>query len=275
VPQARRQSTPIFATAPYEPKKGQLRAILPARCPFAPQGEDSCRLGVHHRRQRTTGPCFPLDVVRCATHPVHAFTLYPAGHFPYGRTALARCSVAGPLLLESERREPVWEGTIFEAAQQAASGLRWPPDSATVAVAVRRTQGRHLDVAGLLLGVHPELDDVERERIATRLGVPTMTLRSAASLWSTSWTLRGTAIAEVLARVAVDGSLLDRLLSAGYAAGLWVRPRRWDLPRCWVVARRSSERECSLPAPSSRHGPAPTNTHGASQSGPDPPSGPP
>lgn len=264
MPRARRRSTPIFATAPYEPDgQEQLRAVLPTRCPFTSPGEEGCRLGVHHRRERKTGPCFPLDVVHCATHPVHSFTLYPAGHFPYGRKALVRSSVAGPLMLDAETREPVWDGTVLEAAQQAASGVRWVPHSAhTVVPAVRRTQGRRLELAGLLLGVHPDLDDVERERIATRLRVPTMTLRSATSMWSSIWTSRGAAIVVVLAAVPVDSSLLDRLLSAGYVAGLWAQPRRWDPPRRWVVAR-SADPERDPPASSPSRGPPPTNSHGA------------
>lgn len=275
MPRAGRASTPIFATAPYEPdSQGQLRAVLPARCPFARPGEDGCRLGVHHRRARKTGPCFPLDVVRCATHPVHSFTLYPAGHFPYGRMALANCSAAGPpLLLDAETGEPVWEGTVFEAAQQADSGIRWPPHSATDAPAGRRSQGRHLDLAGRLLGVHPDLDDGERERIATRLRVPTMALRSAAKQWAASWSLRGAAITLVLAALVVNGSLLDRLLSAGYAAGLWARPRRWEPPHRWVVAR-SDEPEHPAPSPSGARAPPSTNSRGAAMHGPDPHSSP-
>lgn len=272
MPRARRRSTPVFVTAPYEPdEQGRLRAILPARCPFASPGEATCGLGVHHSRERKTGPCFALDVVRCAAHPDHAFTLYPPGHFPYGRKAVARCSVSGPLLLDAETREPVWGGTISEAAQQAASEARWPPHSATTAPGVRRTQGRHLDLVGLLLGVHPEFDDGERERIATRLRVPTLTLRTAASLWTTSWTLRGAAIALVLAAVPVDGSLLDRLLSAGYVAGLWARPRRWEPPRRWVLAR-SDEPERLPPTSSSSRAPPSTKTHGAPGDGAEPPS---
>jgi len=275
MPRARRASTPIFATAPYEAdEQGQLRAVLPTRCPFASPEEDGCRLGVNHRRERKTGPCFPLDVVRCARHPVHSFTLYPAGHFPYGRTALARCSVAGPLLTDAETGEPVWGGTIFEAAQQADCGVRWPSHSATDAPAVRRTQGRHLELAGLLLGVHPDLDDGEREQIATRLRLPTMTLRSAAALWSVSWSLRGAAIALVHAALAIDGSLLDRLLSAGYAAGLWAQPRRWEPPNHWVVAR-STEPERPADASSESRAPPPTKSLVAVTYRPDPPSPPP
>ena len=252
--------------APYESDEcGRLRAVLPARCPFASPGEASCRLAVHHRRQRTTGPCFPLDVVRCKSHPVHCFTLYPPGHFPYGRQALARCSVAGPLLLvDATTRQPQWDGTVLHAALRAASGERWPPHGATsLTPAVRRTQGRHLDLAARLLGVHPSLDDGQRERIATRLRVPTMTLRSAACRWVRSWTQRGAAIVLVLAALLVDGSLLDRLASAGYAAGLWALPRRWEPPRRWVVARRSADPEHPPQTQANSRAPPSTSSHGA------------
>ena len=270
MPRARRPITPIFATAPYEAdEQGDLRAVLPTRCPFADAAESACRVGVHHRRERKTGPRYPLDVVRCATHPVHAFTLYPPGHFPYGRTSVARCSVAGPLLLDGETREPTWDDTVFEGAQKAASGHRWPADGATVTPAVRRTQGRHLELAGLLLGVHPELLDVERERIATRLRVATMTLRTAAALWSTCWTQRGAAIAMVLGALLMDGSLLDRLASAGYVAGLWAQPRRWEPPRRWVLAR-SDGPECSASVPSQERSPPPTKSPGAPLTDGDP-----
>lgn len=213
-------------------------------------------------------------MVRCKTHPVHSFTLYPAGHFPYGRVAVARCSVAGPVLLDAETQEPVWDDTVFEAAERAASGVCWPAHSTAVEPATRRTQGRRLELAGLLLGVHPELDDGERERIATRLGVSTMTLRSAAAQWAESWTQRGAAVTQVLAMVWMGGSLLDRLLSAGYAAGLWTQPRRWAPPRQWVVAR-SDEPE-RRPEGLAGGGPPPsTNSRGVPGSGPDPPSPPP
>ena len=267
--------TSVFVTAPYESdERGELRAVLPTRCPFAEPGEDDCRLGVHHRRERKTGPCSRLDVVRCATHRGQCFTLYPAGHFPYGRTALARCSVAGSLLLEAETGQLTWDGTVLEAAQQAESGHIWPAHSAADSPAVRRSQGRRLEVAGRLLGVHPETSDGEREQIATRLGLPTMSLRSAAARWSVRWCMRGAAITSVLAALTVDASLLDRLLSAGYVAGLWSRPWRWEPPKLWVVAR-SAEQERRPPPPSTDQEQRSTNSRGAARAGPDPPSRPP
>ena len=274
MPRARSPSTPVFATVPYRPDlQGTLRAVLPTRCPFAPPGEHGCHVAVRHRRHRATGPRFPIAVVRCWAHPVHSFTLYPPGHFPYGRQLVATCSVSGPLLLEPGTRQPSWDGTIFDAARRAASGVRWPPHSASGASGVRRTQGRHLELASLLLGVHPELDDRERERIATRLRVPTMTLRSAASMWSTDWTMRGAAVVLVLAAVPVDGSLLDCLLSAGYAAGLWARPRRWVPPRSWVLAR-SAAPEHPPSHDAQGRGPPATTSQGATSGAPQPPSSP-
>lgn len=272
MPRAWRPSTPVFATVPYEPdERGFLRAVMPSRCPLAAPGELGCRVAVRHRRSRKTGPCFPIAVVRCSAHPLHSFTLYPPGHFPYGRRPLVTCSVSGPLLLDPETRQPTWAGTVFEAAADAAKALRWPHHSATQAPAVRRSQGRHLDFAGLLLGVHPELHDGERERIATRLRIPTMAVRSAASMWSANWTTRGAAIVLVLAAVPVDGSLLDRLMSAGYAAGLWAQPRRWAPPRSWVLAR-SMTPESAAPSDSRCRAPPATTSHGAPSGAPGPPS---
>jgi len=204
---------------------------------------------------------------------VHCFTLYPPGQFPYGRQPVVTASASGPPLLEPETRRPSWDGTVFQATTEAAADKRWPEGSTTESPAVRRTQGRHLDLAGLLLGVHPQLDDGERERIATRLGVPTMTLRSAASKWSMSWTTRATAVALVLASVPVDDSLLDRLLSAGYAAGLWARPRRWAPPRSWELARSATPEHPATPLVPGSSATA-TTSHGAPSGAPQPPSPP-
>jgi hypothetical protein len=97
---------------------------------------------------------------------------------------------------------------------------------------------------GTLLGVHPALEARTREWIATRLQVPTMTLRTAARQWGTNWQTRGGAIRTVLQALPMDGSLHDRLLSAGALTGLWPSPQRWDAARrTWVRPRsRSTER---------------------------------
>ena len=261
MPRARRPSTSIFATTPYAPgADGVLRAVLPDRCVFAAIGE-RCSLYEDHYRHRKTGPCFPIAVVGCSAHAGRRYTLYPAGYFPYGRQALAICSHAGPPLLDETGRPPL-DGTLFEAADHASAGARWPDHTATVEPATRRTQGRHLELAGLLLGVHPDQDDGDRERLATRLRVPTMTIRSAAALWSVDWTMRGAAVALVLAVLPVHGSFLDRLLSAGYCAGLWAQPRRWTAPGRWVLAR-SIEPEHLHSIEANSRAPPPTTSRGA------------
>jgi hypothetical protein len=194
--------------------------------------------------------------------------------------AVARCSTVGPVLLDPRTRKPSWAGTLFEAARQAAEGTRWPQQEATPAPATRRTQGRHVDRAGLLLGVHPDLDDDERERIAARLRVPTLTVRQAAATGSCSWTARGAAILCVLAAVPVDASLLDRLLSAGYAARLWAWPRRRDLLGRLVAARldpfadRSDEAEHPPPPEAVGRSPPSTKSRGAQAPAPAAPSPP-
>ena len=40
---------------------------------------------VDHYRKRKTGPCYPVAVVGCRVHGRRRYTLYAAGHYPYGR----------------------------------------------------------------------------------------------------------------------------------------------------------------------------------------------
>ena len=71
-----RAGTPVFATTPYEPDAdGVLRAVLPTRCVFAEPTDEDCRIGVRFYRDRATGPCFAIAVVRCAAHSRRSFTL--------------------------------------------------------------------------------------------------------------------------------------------------------------------------------------------------------
>ena len=207
--QACGKSKPVFAIAPYEADDtGVLHVVLPERRVFATAAE-TCSLFVDHYRDRKTGPCFPLAVVGCTRHPLGRYTLYPAGHVPYGRQAVVPCSPSGPLLRDRTTGQAVWQATLFDAATDAADGQRWPADSPAEDERRRRTQGCRLDLAGKLLGVHPELNARTRERIATHPRVPTMTLRTAAGQWATSWMTRGAAVLAVLRALPVDESLLD------------------------------------------------------------------
>lgn len=207
-------------------------------------------------------------------HREGRYTLYPAGHYPYGREAMAPCSATGAPLVEGEGRKPAWDATLFAAAVDAAEGVRWPSDSPWDDARRRRTQGRRLELGGRLLGVHPEQDVVERERIATRLGVATLALLDAARSWDRSWRSRGAAIVTVLEALPIEVVPLDRLLASGAVAGLWPTPRRWDAARgTWRVPRSTRSGGAERPGggvPRTR-GPPPTTLR-AARGGRSPPS---
>lgn len=243
----------VYQVTPYEAdEQGRLRAVLPVRCAFA-QGPGACRLYVQQRRDRKTGPGFPVEVVRCRDHPRRCYTLYPPGHFPYGREAQAPYSPSGELEVDPSTGEPLWEATLFRAAQDAAAGERWPAHSPWDDARRRRTQGRRLDFAGRLLGVHPEQDEGTRERIAARLGVPLVRLKDQGRRWGVGWTMQGVALLAVLLMLG-PGSPLDRLLAAGAVAGLWPKPRRWSGAR----GTRSGGRERMAPGGLRSRGPPST-----------------
>jgi len=228
-----------FATTTYKADKdGVLRPELPSRCVFA-TGAQACSIFVDHYRLRKTGPCFPLAVVGCSAHPQGRYTLYPPGHFPYGREPVAPYSPTGELLPAAETGRPLWQMTLFAAAVDAAKGEGWSEESPWDDPRRRRTQGSRLQLTGRLLGVHPQLDEGVRERVATRLAVPTMRLLAGARAWGSSRQMRGAAIVNVLEEIPIQASLLDRMLAAGAVSGLWAmrRPQRWDADRgTWVRA---------------------------------------
>jgi hypothetical protein len=208
-----------------------------------------------------------VAVVGCGRHPLGRYTLYPPGHIPYGRQAVVPCSPSGPLLRDRTTGQPVWAATLWAAATEAADGQRWPAASPADEVRRRRTQGSRLALAGQLLGVHPELEFRTRERIATRLRVPTMTVREAARGWGTCWQARGAAILAVLLALPIDHSLLDRILAAGAITALWPPPQRWDPGRGTWVRSRSSRVERPGAHPSPSRAPPPTNSPAAEKPG--------
>ena len=111
-----------LATTNYEADEdGTLHAVLPSRCVYA-TGEQTCAIFVDHYRKRKTGPCYPVAVVGCRVHGRRRYTLYPAGHYPYGRVAVVPYSAGGELLLDADRGGPAWQATLFGAAQDAAQG---------------------------------------------------------------------------------------------------------------------------------------------------------
>ena len=237
-----------------------------SRCVYA-TGEQTCAMFVDHYRKRKTGPCYPVAVVGCRVHGKRRYTLYPAGHYPYGRGSAD--SAGGELLWEADRGGPAWQATLFGAAQDAAQGQLWRSEQnwwQRWDARRRRTQGRRLEMAGRLTGVSGGLKEREREQIATRLGVATMTVLSGAHRWGRSWQSRGAAIVAVLGALACSATLGDRMGAAGAVSDLWGPPRprlvaRWEQAgKSWLVAASGGSEAREQGAAGSHRGRAPPAT---------------
>ena len=101
-----------FLCAPYVTgEEGRPRPVEGiGRCPLAAVGE-TCKLTRHSFRDRKTGPRFALRILHCATHRRH-FTVYPSGHVPYGREAVAPVDERGQIVVPEEEAA-CWQATIF------------------------------------------------------------------------------------------------------------------------------------------------------------------
>jgi len=222
---------------------GKFVAAMPSSCPSRKTGDAPCRLSVDHHRERKTGPCFALAVVCCGLHK-QAFTLYPHGHVPDGRVAVAPVGADGAVVRDetaaedklaagTASRAPLdWSSTVFGAAVDAAAGQAWPRRGPARRRSWR-TQGRWLARGARLVGIAPRAapDALRhRERMARHLGVPTLRLIDGARRWDEArgYRDRGAAIVAMMAEVERARSVADRLLGAGAIAGLWGRPSRWD-----------------------------------------------
>ena len=267
-----------LATTNYEADEdGTLHAVLPSRCVYA-TGEQTCAIFVDHYRKRKTGPCYPIAVVGCRVHGRRRYTLYPAGHYPYGRVAVVAYSAGGELLLDADSGGPAWQATLFGAAQDAAQGQMWRSEQhwwERLDGYRRRTQGRRLEMAGRLTGVSGGLKEREREQIATRLGVATMTVLSGAHRWGRSWQSRGAAIVAVLGALACSATLGDRMGAAGAVSDLWGPPRprlvaRWEQAgKSWLVAASGGSEARERGAVGSPRGRAPPATKAPVRAVPD------
>jgi hypothetical protein len=222
-------------TVAYVPGSGSalVPAVMPPSCVHASKGDPACVLVAHHMRERKAGPQIPVTVVQCRTHR-RAFTLYPLGHVPYGRLAVAPVTLDGQVVLSTERtptagdrRSPAWRTTQFGAAFAAA-------DDPTVKLTDRRwwaTQtAEQLARSAALLGIHPGLPVPDADAIAFRLEVPRLVLRQAADAYAHARgrAARGRVLVDVLDRLGADACLLDRILAAGACAGCWGTVTRWD-----------------------------------------------
>ena len=190
-------------------------------------------LVVHHLRERKTGPQIPVTVVQCRTHR-RAFTLYPLGHVPYGRLAVAPVGLDGRVIFstESEVRggaaQPAWKttatlGPAFSAMRGETVKITDPRWWATAAP-------ERLGAGARLLGVGPELSDSDGDAIALRLGIPRLVHRQAAREYAAARgrAQRGRVLVGILPALGADTCLLDRIFAAGAHAGLWGTVTRWD-----------------------------------------------
>lgn len=214
---------------------------MPNTCPFVKSGDAACRLSVDHLRERKTGPCHPLTVVRCAEHK-HAFTIYPRGHVPWGRLAVVYVDRDGELVKNGEPEkdgellkngEHQWEGTIFEAAADAAAGVAWARSWESSENGCWTSQNRLIELGLNVLGLGPEQSTDLRRDIGEVLGVDTIVLLEWAKRMREKPGYRccGEAVVDVLATAAKLPGLLKRLLVTGHLAGCWGEPLWWDVDR--------------------------------------------
>lgn len=226
-PRARRS----FIITPYRGSEGgKLQPSMPERCIEGDNDGAGCKLRVQHWRQRKTGPQFDLLVVKCETHGV-AFTLYPPGYVPYGRVAVAAVDSEGQPLRQADESvlipEFAWEQTLFCAAVDGAKRIAWPRSGANSSLGTWRSQGRYIAQTAELLG----LTQTHEARLVGPLGVSEFGQRQAVAAYgrASGYETRSLAICTLVDELQlVQCDVLDMILSAGFAAGRWGRPHRWD-----------------------------------------------
>ena len=246
-----------FIVTPYSASKdGRMIPARPTVCPRTTPDEPPCHLVVDHWRDRATGPCFPLLVLCCTTHG-RAFTLYPPGHVPYGRVVIAPVASDGtdlggaldPAVDQAER----FRGTIFDAALDAAAGHPWAREYTGESDWTGPWWGgmrRRLDMLLACLGLAPDLDPAERQKRARALDLDLLPLIEASRLLAAhpGYRQRGQAVTAILGELAKGLCIFERLLLAGYLAGLWAEPMLWDAHHR-TLRSLAGERRCAQRSP--------------------------
>lgn len=171
-----------FVVAQYQPDVAQrFRPEIPREGPCKSAG-GRCLIWVKAWRLRSTGPCFPLCVVRCRTH-AHSFTLYPPGHVPHGRRSWVDLDPdldpdGMPVACEHEQARMVcpvqgtphasFAQTYFKAALDGAAGLAWAKASEEGSLEPRfETQRRHLARCCALFALDDDAEDgLRQDRVA-------------------------------------------------------------------------------------------------------------
>jgi hypothetical protein len=193
---------------------GEWWVDLPDSAPCANNAKTLCRIGLHLMRERPTGPGHPLAVIRCRSHGSF-FTIYPPGFVPYGRKRLP-----------TDASEVDKGASALDAVHDAADSetARWPDwsDPAGNKPGWASTQWRQIARWGRLLGLTGQPQ--RTQQIATALGVPLHDHTAAGRQYRRgNYRQRGRAIEVVVGAVVGAGAVLQRLLRAGFIAGLWGR----------------------------------------------------
>ena len=141
-----------------------------------------------------------------------------------------RVGVSGEEADEEAVGKLAWSRTIYAAALDAALGLSWSRESPADDPRRRRTQRRYLTLTAALLGLTASLDEAVSQRIAECLGIAYVLLSDQRNVYQSASTYhgKGAVILSVLELILIDNTLEYRLLKAGFIAGLWGLPKRWD-----------------------------------------------
>jgi hypothetical protein len=222
----------IFVITPYDTNnRGRLSATVPDSCPVGYENREPCQISINHHRDRQTGPCFPLAVVYCKIHDVY-FTLYPPGHYPYGRQPLVEQITVNSEIVEISTsaddldlpdRLVFFRGSLFDAALDADLFHAWPKEGCQGSLQPRfNTQLRLLDRAAKLLGISLTSGSRQRELITEVLDLPGQLVSQCSDRLSHQSTFKkqGQSICRLL-RTLKNHCLFERFVQTGSIAGLW------------------------------------------------------
>lgn len=229
-------SRPFLVTAYLPDGSGTwLPSVMPTTCPRGDGGE-ACCVTLDYRRARKTGPRIPVAVLKCSTHG-RGFTLYPCGHVPYGREAVAPVGLDGEALKVASRDTPStkdetcapWRQTRYAAVFDAALGQAWSRGGPGP---YWKTQLQRLEELAALLGLAPAPPAALGEQLALLLDVPRLrllddTVRLAAAV---GFEARGAILVDTLERASTGRCILERVLACGALAGLWRPVHLWRTP---------------------------------------------
>lgn len=147
---------------------------------------------------------------------------------PFGPDG-APLEVRAPPLDEAGEARSVerFQSTFLRASLDAAEGRFWDPEALGYREPRRTTQLRYVERALDCLGLAGHLETEVQHRRASALGIDTLLLVEASASLE-GWQDRGRAIARVLSILPEGPCLLERLLEAGFLAGLWGVPYWWE-----------------------------------------------